>query len=119
MKPHQTLQLTPARMEALRLVAVARAAGRPSPPLKALAQAMGIQVPSTWARLRHLIDAGLLVRLPGHQGVDLTPAGWTTAGITPPAASAPIAAAVREAFEAGEPLPARVVAALGAAEVAA
>lgn len=112
MKPHQTLQLTPARMEALRIVAAARATGRPSPSLKALAEAMGIQVPSTWARLRHLIDAGLLVRLPGHQGVDLTAAGWLAVDMTPPASNAPIADAVREAFAAGEVLPERVLAAL-------
>lgn len=109
---HLSHPTTPARMETLRAIAAARATGRPSPSLKGLSRALGIGVPSTWARMDHLVSEGLLVRLPGHQGVDLTAAGWLAVGMTPPASNAPIADAVREAFAAGEPLPARVLAAL-------
>lgn len=52
------------------------------------------------------------------RGIALTPLGWEAVDLTPPTpADAPIAAAVRAAFTAGEPLPPRVVAALGAEAV--
>lgn len=115
MKP---VQLSPRRRQVLEAIARRRMAGLPSPSRPEISAELGlsgVRATYIWRVMDELARDGLLVRLPGHQGVDLTDDGWAAAGIARPTpADAPIAAAVREALAMGEPLPARVVAALEA-----
>ena len=117
---------SPRQIAMLRVIALAVADGMPAPSHVALAKACGFSNPgSTRCHLAALERFGLLGRTAANARFFVpTARGWQLAEVTPPAdvpallpADAPIAAAVREAFAAGEPLPPRVVAAIEAVPV--
>ena len=106
----------------LRRIAQAVADGEVSPSYKALAIEFGTTYASNAQNdTANLERLGLLGRTDAAERFLVpTSEGWRATGIEPPIDAAapkivrdePIAAAVREAFAAGEPLPERVVAAL-------
>lgn len=109
-----------ARQEAiLRDIAEALKASRPVPTLVEMGKRHGVADSSIFARLASLRSRGLLAPSEGYaRAYSLTPEGWALLGLEPPRENdAQVLAAVREADAAGEPLPARVVAALEAEAV--
>lgn len=112
-----TARLTPGQLDALRVIAERiRERGIP-PSLRELVEAAGMSSLSVaHDRVRKLERAGLITRSPfNSRSIAVTGlARERFPELFPPSVADAVAGAVRDAFTAGEPLPARVVEAMGA-----